>query len=56
VIADLPDNISAAAVAMAFAAGGACESVETTPLITPEEAVQAMRLPPGDAYEQSRIT
>jgi uncharacterized protein with GYD domain len=43
VITDLPDNVSAAAIAIAFAAGGACKSVHTTPLISPEEAVQAVR-------------
>lgn len=43
VITDLPDNVSAAAIAMAFAAGGACKSVQTTPLISPEEAVQALK-------------
>ena len=43
VIVDLPDNVSAAAIAMAFAAGGACRSVQTTPLISPEEAVQALK-------------
>src|SRR5579864_8239697 len=43
VISDLPDNVSAAAIAMAFAAGGACKSVQTTPLISPEEAIQALK-------------
>lgn len=43
VITDLPDNVSAAAIAMAFAAGGACKSVQTTPLISADEAVQALR-------------
>ncbi|SPF31590.1 conserved hypothetical protein [Candidatus Sulfotelmatobacter kueseliae] len=43
VITDMPDNVSAAAIAMAFAAGGACKSVQTTPLISPDEAVQALR-------------
>ena len=42
VITDLPDNVSAAAIAMAFAAGGACKSVQTTPLISVDEAVQAL--------------
>ena len=42
-IVDLPDNVSAAAIAMAFAAGGACKSVQTTPLISPEEATQALK-------------
>jgi len=43
VIADMPDNVSIAAIAMAFAAGGACRAVHTTPLISAEEAVQAMK-------------
>jgi uncharacterized protein with GYD domain len=43
VIAELPDNVSAAAIAMAFAGGGACKSVQTTPLISPEEALQALK-------------
>lgn len=43
VIAEMPDNVSAAAIAMAFAAGGACKSVQTTPLISAEEAVQALK-------------
>jgi len=42
-IADLPDNVSAAAIAMAFAGGGACKSVHTTPLLSAEEAVAAMK-------------
>jgi uncharacterized protein with GYD domain len=43
VITEMPDNVSAAAIAMAFAAGGACKSVQTTPLISAEEAVQALK-------------
>jgi uncharacterized protein with GYD domain len=43
VIADMPDNVSVAAIAMAFAAGGACRAVHTTPLISPDEAVQALK-------------
>lgn len=43
VITDMPDNVSAAAISMAFAAGGACKSVQTTPLISPDEAVQALK-------------
>jgi uncharacterized protein with GYD domain len=43
VITEFPDNVSAAAIAMAFAGGGACKSVHTTPLISPEEAVQALK-------------
>ena len=43
VITELPDNVSAAAISMAFAGGGACKAVQTTPLMSPEEAVQAFR-------------
>jgi uncharacterized protein with GYD domain len=43
VITELPDNVSAAGIAMAFAAGGACKSVQTTPLISPEEAMEALK-------------
>jgi uncharacterized protein with GYD domain len=42
-VTDLPDNVSAAAVSMAFSGGGACKAVQTTPLMTPEEAVQAFK-------------
>jgi uncharacterized protein with GYD domain len=42
-ITEMPDNVSAAAIAMAFAAGGACRSVKTTPLMTTAEGVEALR-------------
>jgi uncharacterized protein with GYD domain len=42
-ITDMPDQVSAAAIGMAFAGGGACKSVQTTPLLTPEEGRQAMK-------------
>jgi len=42
VISELPDNVSAAGIAMAFAAGGACKSVQTTPLISLDEALAAL--------------
>jgi len=50
VISELPDNVSAAAIAMAFAAGGACKSVQTTALISPEEAVQALKKAKDSGY------
>jgi len=43
VVVQMPDNVSAAGIAMAFAAGGACKSVKTTPLLTVEEGVEAMK-------------
>ncbi len=49
-IVDMPDNVSAAAIAMAFAAGGACKAVKTTPLISAEEAIEALRKAKGAGY------
>jgi uncharacterized protein with GYD domain len=42
-ILDMPSNVDVTAIAMAFAAGGACRSVKTTPLLTLDEAVEAMK-------------
>jgi uncharacterized protein with GYD domain len=43
IIADMPDNVSAAAFAMAATAGGAVNSYTTTVLMSVEEAMEAMR-------------
>jgi uncharacterized protein with GYD domain len=40
---EAPDNVSMAAVAMAITGGGALRSLETTVLLTVEEAMEAMR-------------
>ena len=40
-IAEMPDNVSAAALAIAATAGGSLKSVKTTPLLTAEEGVSA---------------
>jgi len=42
VIAELPDNASAAAASIAAAAGGAIKAIKTTPLMTAEEGMEAM--------------
>mgnify|MGYP001361164059 CR=1 FL=1 len=42
-IIDAPDNVSAAAMSLAFSAGGALKSARTTPLMTVEEGLEAMR-------------
>lgn len=42
-ITEFPDNITAAAIALAFAAGGAIRDGRTTPLMTATEALEAMR-------------
>ena len=41
-ITDMPDTISAAAIALAFAAGGSLRNCTTTPLLTTAEALDAM--------------
>jgi uncharacterized protein with GYD domain len=42
-ITEMPDNINAAAIAIAFAAGGAVSNIRTTPLLTASQAVEALR-------------
>ena len=42
-VLELPDNVSATAFAMAVIAGGAVKTYKTTPLMTIEEGIQAMR-------------
>lgn len=39
----LPDNVSAAAFSISISASGAVKAVKTTPLVTWEEGVSAMR-------------
>jgi uncharacterized protein with GYD domain len=42
-IVDMPSNVNAMALSMAFSAGGAVKKVHTTPLLTAEESVEAMK-------------
>lgn len=42
IIAELPDNATAAAVSIAASAGGALTSIKTTPLLTLEEGKQVL--------------
>jgi len=55
-ITDMPDHVSAAAIAIAFAGGGACKSVNTVPLLTQEEALQAMRKAGESGYRPATAT
>jgi hypothetical protein len=48
---DMPDYVAAAAFAAAIAAGGSCKSVKTTPLLSPEEGVAAMKKAGGSGYK-----
>ena len=42
-ICDMPDHTSAAALSMAVAAGGAVRNTKTTPLLSFEEGLEALR-------------
>ncbi len=42
-ITEFPDNVSAAAIAIAFAGGGAVKNLQTTALMTTAEALEAMK-------------
>jgi uncharacterized protein with GYD domain len=42
-VVEMPDSVSAAAFSMAVAAGGACKTVKTTPLLTTAEGIEAMK-------------
>ena len=46
-VLDMPDDVAAAAIA----AGGSCKSVKTTPLLSPEEGVAAMKKAGGSGYK-----
>ena len=50
-ITEMPDSVSAAAIALAFAAGGALRACHTTPLLTSSEAVDAMRKAGTSGYK-----
>ena len=49
-VCQLPNNVSAAAFSMAASAGGAVTAVKTTPLMTIDEAMEAMRKASGVDY------
>jgi len=49
-IAEFPDNVSAAALAIAAAAGGAVKSIKTTPLMEANEGLEAVRKAASSGY------
>lgn len=55
-LTEMPDNTSAAAIAIAFAAGGACRGVKTTPLMTTAETVDALRKAASCGYKPVTAT
>lgn len=50
-VIDMPDNTSAAAFSLAVAAGGACKSLKTTPLLSIAEGIEAMKKAGGSGYK-----
>lgn len=50
IIANMPDNVSAAALSIAAAAGGSLKSIKTTPLMTIREGMSAMRQAKRSGY------
>jgi uncharacterized protein with GYD domain len=50
VIVQMPDNVTAAAAAIAATAGGACKSLKTTVLMSVDEGMQAMKKAGGAGY------
>ena len=53
-ILEMPDNVSVAAFAIAVAASGAVKAGKTTPLLTPQEWVEAARKAGGLSYQPPR--
>jgi len=51
VILEFPDNTAAAAFAISVAAGGACRAVKTTPLMTIDEGINALKAAGGTGYK-----
>ena len=49
-VIEAPDNVSAAAFALAVAGGGSCKAVKTTPLLTLREGAAALRKAKGSGY------
>ncbi len=47
---EAPDNVSMAAVAIALSSGGALSKVETTPLMTVEDTLEALGRASGVGY------
>jgi uncharacterized protein with GYD domain len=55
-IVQMPDTVSAAAFSMAVAAGGACRTVKTTPLLSTAESLAAMKKAATCGYKPAMQT
>lgn len=56
IITEMPTNVDAAAISIAFAAGGACKAVQTTPLISVAEGIQALKKAKDSGYRPATST
>lgn len=50
-IVQMPDNVSAAAFSLAASAGGSVKAIKTTPLLSTEEGVEAMKKAARSGYK-----
>lgn len=50
-IVEMPNNVTAAALSLAAAAGGSCKTVKTTPLISVEEGMAALKKAGTSGYK-----
>jgi uncharacterized protein with GYD domain len=50
-IMEMPDNVSAAALALTAAAGGSLKAIKTTPLMSTEEAKAALKMAGTSSYK-----
>jgi uncharacterized protein with GYD domain len=50
-ITEMPNNVSAAALSLAAAAGGSCKTVKTTPLLTIAQGLSALRKAGTSGYK-----
>lgn len=55
-IVDMPNNVNVAAFSIAVSAGGTVDAFRTTPLLTTQEAMEAMRVAGGSKYRPASQT
>lgn len=49
-IVEMPDQVAAAAIALAAAAGGSLRAIKTTPLLSSEDGIAAAKKAAGSGY------
>jgi uncharacterized protein with GYD domain len=50
-VVEMPGNVEAAAFSLAASAGGAIRTIKTTPLLSPAEAIEAMKKAAKSGYK-----